>query len=335
MRINCIGVLVVDALSGPLSEYPVPRVRTQVNTQRVRFAPGGGAANTPAALAQMGLNVGVFSTVGRDLNGDFLVGELQQVGVDTRGLRVIDEASTPFTFVGIHDTGDRTFIHTPGTNLTFSVDDLDADALLACDFLLYQDLWVKPALDGAPAAALLAEAQRRRIVTLLDECWGLGPDRDIFELMLPHCDYVLPSIDDMRAIYPGQTEEQIADHLRSCGAGTVVLKLGAEGCLVVETRGCAGPRRTAVPALPADVVDTTGAGDCWDAGFIAGLAHGEDIITAARLGNACAAFCIEAVGGAAGVPSYAEVRARLRRHGDAVLFPDDCGPHPCERGIEQ
>ena len=307
-RINCLGILVVDALSGPISEYPVPRVRPQTNTPHLRFAPGGGAANTPAALARMGLGVGVFSTVGRDLNGDFLLRELQQLGVDTRGIRVSDEDTTPFTFVGIHDTGDRTFIHTPGTNLTFTVDDLDQEALFDCDFFLYQDFWVKPAIDGAPAAGLLAEARRRGIVTLLDECWGLGPDRESFELMLPHCDYVLPSLDDMRAIYPDQGREQIADHLLSCGAGTVVLKLGAEGCLVAHA-----DERHLVPALPASVVDTTGAGDCWDAGFIAGLAHGEEVVTAARLGNACAAFCIEAVGGATGVPSYAAVRRRAEK----------------------
>jgi len=56
-------------------------------------------------------------------------------------------------------------------------------------------------------------------------------------------------------------------------------------------------------------VDATGAGDCWDAGFIAALAVDEDLVTAARIGNACAAFCIEAVGGT-GIPKYATVRQR-------------------------
>jgi sugar/nucleoside kinase (ribokinase family) len=304
-RINCIGILVVDALSGPICEYPAPKVRTQVNTQTIRFAPGGGAANTPAALGRMGLSTTVFSKVGADLNGDFLARELSGVGVDTSGICVSADDTTPFTFVGIHDTGDRTFIHTPGANLTFTADDIDREALFACDFLLYQDFWVKPAIDGAPAAELLAEARRRGIVTLLDECWGLGPNRESFELMLPHCDYVLPSIDDMAAIYPGLSAEDTAGLLLSLGAKTAILKMGAEGCLIAR-----GDERIRVAAVEADVVDTTGAGDCWDAGFIAGLAHGEDLETAARIGSACAAFCIEAVGGAAGVPNYTTVRAR-------------------------
>jgi sugar/nucleoside kinase (ribokinase family) len=70
--------------------------------------------------------------------------------------------------------------------------------------------------------------------------------------------------------------------------------------------GAAGRRH--VPAFPTQVVDSTGAGDCWDAGFVAALAMGEDVHAAALIGNAAASFCLRAVGGSAGVPSYAEVR---------------------------
>lgn len=306
-RINSLGILVVDALSGPLDQYPEPRVRTQVITERVRFLPGGGAANTGGALGKMGLPTGVFSKVGADLNGRFLLEELERCGVDISGIRVSPTDTTPFTFVGIHPDGDRSFIHTPGSNRTFCAADLDTGLLFAADFLLYQDCWVLPRLDGQAGASLLAEAQRRGIVTLLDECWGLGPDRQVFETMLPYCDYVLPSFDDMRAIYPDLTAEAIATHLLSRGAKTVALKLGARGCLIATTGA-----QTLVPAVQAAVVDTTGAGDCWNAGFIAGLAQGVGLEGAAQLGNACAAFCIEATGGCAGIPDYSTVAKRAR-----------------------
>jgi sugar/nucleoside kinase (ribokinase family) len=310
-RIHCLGVLVVDALSGPLPHYPTPRVETQVVTKFVRFQAGGGAANTSAALGKMRLEVGVFSKTGNDTNGQFLLAELRRAGVDTMGIRQSDNESTPFTFVGIHPDGDRSFIHTPGSNLTFDRNDLDRERLFDTQFLLYQDCWVLPRLDGEPGAALLAEARRRGIVTLLDECWGLGPKRDVFETMAAHCDYVLPSLDDMRVIYPGLAPEAIADRLLALGARAVVLKMGAEGCLVTLS-----DRRVPVSACPAKVVDSTGAGDCWNAGFIAGLAHGVDPIGAAGIGNACAAFCIEAVGGATGIPVYEEV---VRRAGSLRL----------------
>ena len=79
--VHCLGVLVVDALSGPISEYPVPGVVAQVNTKSIKFLAGGGAANTGSALGQMGIPVAVFSKVGGDINGLFLRAELERNGV--------------------------------------------------------------------------------------------------------------------------------------------------------------------------------------------------------------------------------------------------------------
>jgi hypothetical protein len=253
----------------------------------------------------MGLTVSSFSKVGDDFNGQFIRSELRKLGVDISGICVSACETTPFTFVGIHPDGDRTFIHTPGCNVTFSLNDLNLDQMAAGDYVLYHDLWVLPGMDGKPAATLLGEAKRRGAVTLLDEGFGYGPKREPLEAMLPYCDYVIPSYDDLQAIYPGATAEDLASRLLALGARTAVLKMGRDGCLVAQ-----GADRIRVPALPAKVVDTTGAGDCWDAGFIAALASGESLLTAARIGNACAAFCIEAVGGTTGVPTYQVVRQR-------------------------
>lgn len=297
--VHCLGVLVVDALSGPLPHYPVPGVTTQVNTQSVKFMAGGGAANTSSALAQLGVSVAVFSKIGADANGQFLRSELARTGVDVAHLRESREESTPFTFVGIHPGGDRSFIHTPGCNLSLSIEDLDLDALYRCAALLYQDMWVLPKLDGPSACQILAEARRRGVTTLLDECYGLGPNREIFEAALPYCDVVLPSYDDMRAIYPGLDASQVAAHLRELGAGRVILKLGKDGCLVSNAKV-----DTRLPSLAGKIVDTTGAGDCFDAGFVAGLVNGLDDVVAARVGSAAAAACIRNVGGAVGIPAY-------------------------------
>jgi sugar/nucleoside kinase (ribokinase family) len=307
-RIHCLGVMVVDALSGPLPHYPLRHRRSQVVTPRLQFQPGGGAVNAACALARMGLRAAVFSKIGRDPNGAFLLRELRRLGVDVSPVRVSPRDPTPFTYVGLHPGGDRTFIHTPGANLTFGPRDLPRDRLFDAEFLLYPDLWVLPELDGAPACALLAEARRRGVTTLLDECWGLGPNRRIFERMLPHCDYAIPSLDDLQAIYPRRSEAWIADRLLDAGARHAVLKMGRRGCLVA-----AGAARIRIPIIRVPVVDTTGAGDCWNAGFVAGLAQGEDLVTAARLGTACAAFCVSAVGGSAGVPDYARVYGRAMR----------------------
>ena len=303
--VHCIGAVVVDALSGPLPQYPVPRVRTQINTQSIRFMAGGGAANTGSALAQIGLRTSVFSKVGEDLTGGFLRGELVKAGVDVSQIRSSARESTPFTFVGVHADGDRSFIHTPGANLNFSRRDFDLEALYDCKFLLYQDMFVLPKLDPF-ASRLLAGAQRRGITTLLDECYGLGPKRKTFEAALPFCDVAIPSCDDMQVLYPGMKPVDIARHLQARGARRVVLKLGSRGCLVATEKETA-----LVPSLARKIVDTTGAGDCFNAGFIAGLVHGLSDLQAARIGAAAAAACIRSLGGAVGIPKYRKLARTL------------------------
>jgi len=90
--------------------------------------------------------------------------------------------------------------------------------------------------------------------------------------------------------------------LREKGARRVVLKLGKDGCLLANEAGT-----LRVPSVATEIVDTTGAGDCFDAGFIAGLANGLDDAAAAKVGAAAAAACIRHVGGAVGIPTYGEL----------------------------
>jgi sugar/nucleoside kinase (ribokinase family) len=306
--VHCIGALVVDALSGPLPAYPIPRIKPQVNTRSLQFLPGGGAANTGSALSQIGVPVRIFSKVGADLNGAFLRQELARQGADVSQIRISDGERTPFTFVGVHPNGERTFIHTPGTNLSFCRTDIEERALFDCQFLLYQDLWVLPKLDVPSAPALLAAAQRRGITTLLDECYGLGPKRKVFEAVLPYCDLVLPSFEDLALLYPKLKPAELARKLQGMGARRVVLKLGRRGCLV------ATPTETVlIPSLADKVVDGTGAGDCFDAGFLAGLVHGLDDVAAAKIGSAAAAACLRHVGGAVGIPKFRELMRRCAR----------------------
>lgn len=306
--VHCIGVLVVDALSGPLAKYPEPGVTTQVNTQTIKFLAGGGAANTGSALGQLGIPVAVFSKVGADINGSFLRSQLKRNGVEISHVHESTTDSTPFTFVGIHPGGERSFIHTPGCNLSFSLKDIDLNALYDCKVLLYQDMWVLPKLDGPAAAKILSGAQKRGVITLLDECYGLGPNLEVFEAALPFCNVVLPSFDDMRCIYPGLNPAGVAARLRQKGARRVVLKLGQKGCLVANEKGCA-----CLPSAATEVVDTTGAGDCFNAGFIAGLVNGLDDVDAARIGTLAAAACIRNVGGAVGIPRYKSLAKGVKK----------------------
>jgi len=97
---------------------------------------------------------------------------------------------------------------------------------------------------------------------------------------------------------------------RDAGAGCVVIKLGARGCAVFD---CGDERRVA--AFPVDVVDTTGAGDCFAGAFLAGLVLGLSLEESARLANAAGALSVGALGSTDGLRSYEETRAWMARAG--------------------
>jgi sugar/nucleoside kinase (ribokinase family) len=298
-KVHCLGVVVVDVLSGPFARYPQLPNCLQVISSQVRMAVGGGAANRAAALGQMGIPVSIFSKIGNDEFGKFVLSELQSRQVNIRGIAVASGQSTPFTFVGIHPGGERSFIHTPGANLTFNRSDLDEKKLLNADFLVYQDFWVLPKLDGKSAAALLEKAQKRGMITVLDECWGLGPDRKKLEMVLPFVDYFLPSFDDLASIYKGVNPAAMVGLLKAKGVNNVVLKMGRKGCLLSTENGCA-----LIPSRATKIVDATGAGDAFDAGFIAGLSQGLSNMKSAIMGSRAAAACIAQVGGSSIVPLF-------------------------------
>ena len=305
MNIACVGLALVDALSWPLSDYPTS-LRPQVNTSHVRLQPGGGATNVAIVTARLGLSPRLFASVGDDFCGRFFRDEVAAAGVDASTVSVDPTEPTPFTYVGIGLDGERTFIHTPGSNRTFSLNELDRRAVLECDALVMPDVFALPRIDGQPTVELLALARQRGIRTLLDETYGLGQSRPLFEVMVREADILAPSFQDLSGMYPGVEARALALHLLQVGARSVVLKMGALGCLVAENG-----KVQSVATKPITVVDATGAGDAFDAGLIVALLLGETIESAAEAASFVAAKSLQAVGAAAGVPSYSAVREAI------------------------
>jgi 2-dehydro-3-deoxygluconokinase len=122
-------------------------------------------------------------------------------------------------------------------------------------------------------------------------------------------DVFLPSLDDLQTISGLLAPADIVDWCHLMGAPWVVLKLGAQGCLVSD-----GTRQSAIPAFLVDAVDATGAGDCFDGSLLGRLAAGDDLLTAARWASAAAAIATTGYGAVKPLPSFAEV-ARLTAAG--------------------
>ncbi len=159
--------------------------------------------------------------------------------------------------------------------------------------------------------AAVAEFLRRpgRLISLdPHESWIKGYEA-VFERLLAHIDFFLPSRLEARQIYGADDPDQAAAALARLGPRVVVIKLGRDGSLVYER---ASDRMTHVPIYPADARDPTGAGDSYCGGFLAGYLLTQDAVRAAQHGTVSASYVVEAIGAlATATPSPEEARARL------------------------
>jgi sugar/nucleoside kinase (ribokinase family) len=161
-----------------------------------------------------------------------------------------------------------------------------------------------PGLDGEPTARLLERAKARGTMTSLDTVWDATGRWERLLPSLPFVDLFVPSLGEAEAISGEREPEAAASWLREHGAGTVAVKLGAEGCFV----GGEG-FESFVAAPKVEVVDGTGAGDAFAAGFLYGSLAGWPLERTASFANAAGALATTAVGAVEGIAGLQETLA--------------------------
>jgi len=297
MDVLCVGIAVADALGKPVDVIPEKARLALFDTLELHT--GGCAVNTAIALSKIGVRTGVVARVGDDAFGQFIISELERYSVDTRGIRKDKKHSTSFTFIMISSDGERRFLHTFGANAHFCLEDIDLGLLKETRVVHVAGSYLMPAFDGPQTAEFLKKAKSAGVTTCMDTAFN-DRVKDWFSIVkpcLPYLDLFLPSIEEAEKM-SGKTEPaDIAKFFVDNGAKTVGIKLGGKGSFVYQN----GVGET-VPIYKVKVVDTSGAGDSFVAGFLAGYLEGWDIVKCARFGNAVAAHCIQAIGCTAGVP---------------------------------
>ena len=306
-RICIVGICTVDAVAQHIDDYP-PRGGLRL-FDSLKLTTGGNAVNCAIALGKMGLAASIVTKVGSDPNAELILSELARYGVDTRGVIRSSDSHTPFSFVCVHRDGQRSFLHTVGTNGTLRLDEIDRVRVRRADLCFVTGAMLMPRFDGPPTAELLRDARQAGALTVLDTSFvdSAGSDRwrAVVDPCLPHLDYFAPSRLEARALTGQEDPARAAEYILRGGCRNAVIKLDAEGVYYRDASGSGG----VVPAYPVPaVVDTTGAGDCWCAGFLAGLAQELPLPDALRLGNAVAAHCIQHPGASSGVPPLEAIR---------------------------
>jgi sugar/nucleoside kinase (ribokinase family) len=295
----CLGILVADVVARPFDELPATGSLGFVES--VSLHGGGCALNTASTLARLGCTAAVAGKVGADALGDFLLQLLDERGVERRGVIRDPSASTSATVALVGADGERTFLHAKGANGELAASELDSEVLFSGRCLHLAGALVLDALDGEPCAALLAEAQRRQLLTSVDTVWDASGRWERILPSLAHTDVFMPSLAEATAISGETDPSAAAAWLERAGARRVVVKLGADGCYVSGVGHVSG--------VDVSAVDSTGAGDAFAAGLLYGLLAGWPVQRTARLANAAGALATTAVGASSGVGTLSETLA--------------------------
>jgi sugar/nucleoside kinase (ribokinase family) len=292
-RISSTGIIVADVIAGPVADVPAGSTLRLVDD--VTLHVGGSALNTAWFLAAWGQEVAVHGVVGADPLGDWLVDAMHTRGLDPCGVLRARDQRTSASVVLVDPSGERAFLHCVGANAVLGPDRLDSARLLDAEALHVAGVRVLPGLDGAPLAELLGAARRRGLLTSVDTTFEPSGDWSSVHPALRECDVFAPAIEEARAITGVDEPGEACEALVGLGVRRAAVTMGAQGCWVADRDECLH-----VPARTVAVVDTTGAGDAFSAGFLLGTLAGWSLSRAAELATAAGALATTRVGATGG-----------------------------------
>lgn len=272
---------------------------------------GGSGAITAAGAARLGIECELVATIGDDDLGRLQLSALRTAGVGVDRIAVRTGLTTGVTVV-LGDGDDRAILTAPGAIPSLTSADVDRTAIEGVDHVHVASLFLLPNLHpGLPD--LLRIARDAGATTSLDTNWD--PDggwAGAIAPILDGTDLLLPNLAEAKRL-SGEQDPEAAARALAARVPTVVVKLGAEGAIAIERGRDELVVSAHAPRL--EPVDTTGAGDSFNAGFIAARLGGASLREALRMAVACGSLATRGLGGTSTQPDLAEARAALQPDG--------------------
>lgn len=309
MNIVCVGEMLVDIIAHPVKAVPFQNDTYPID--EICISTGGDAINTAINLAKLGHDVTYLGRVGNDPLGLMMVQQARERKVNMEYVAYSSTQAQTKSLILVKPDGQRTFLQYAGTSAEFCFEDCNLALLSQADILQIGGTFHLPKFDGHGAAKLLALAQEKGVITSMDVTSDhSGRWNEILWPVYPHLDYFLPSIEQASMIANTEQPEEIADFFLNRGVKNVAIKLGQKGSFFKnsQTAFYAGIYRH----IP--VMETTGAGDAFCAGFLCGIAQSLPPEKCVNLATACASFAISSIGATAGMGELAEVQAFIENH---------------------
>ncbi|PVX26238.1 MAG: sugar kinase [Candidatus Bathyarchaeum sp.] len=261
---------------------------------------GGSSANTTVGLARLELKTGFIGKVASDQEGKLLLNEFKNEGVDVKGITVTEKGRSGSVMGFIDPQGDRALYVDPGVNDEIDFNDISLDYISGAKFLHMSSFVGERSF----------KAQKQLLNQLTDVKVSFDPGAiyarkglEKLKTIIKKCSVMFPNSIELKLL-TGQDYKEGAKTFIELGVDVVAVKLGGQGCYVTD-----GKESHLIEPNMVEVVDTTGAGDAFCAGFLYGLIKKKDLYECGRLGNFVASRCISKVGARTGLPKLADLKS--------------------------
>lgn len=296
--VSVIGLYILDILGRPVTRIPE---RGNVDfIEEIRLTVAGTAGGTVIDTAKLGLKSLAVGAVGDDEKADWVLLTLEKHGIDASAMQRLKGVPTSATILNVRPNGDRPALHVRGASDHFDVPASAYDQVFDAPIIHLGGTGLLKRLDGPASVTLLKEAKKRGRIVTFDLIGASAETLGIVEPLLPHIDYFMPSIEEARDMSGQSAPEDCARFYLDRGAACCVFTLGGDGAFYAHKDGT----RLKSPAYEVKVVDTTGCGDAFDAGFITALHHKMDVATSLRFAQAAAGLVATGLGSDAGIQSF-------------------------------
>jgi ribokinase len=277
----------------------------------------GGSGNFLIMAARLGLKVRAFGTVGSDLYGAEVLNLLAGEGIDIENVIIPAGSRTTTAIILVDDQARHVFVGMYGTGQTLSFQPEWRDLIRQADAIFTSGYALHPTSAFSPGSVLtcLEIAHEQNIPVFFD----LGPlasevERAQIDRAMAHTTVLLATLDEALAWIGDDDPFKLPQRLLSQGPSLVIIKLGADGCLIVSPEG-----QMNLEAFPIQVRDTVGAGDAFAAACVYGYLQGFSLAQIGTLANAVGAATAARLGTGTHLPQKQEVIQLLQRHGYSFL----------------
>ena len=296
--VSVIGLYILDVLGRPVVAIPE---RGNIDfIEEIRLTVAGTAGGTVVDAAKLGLKSLAVGAVGDDEKADWILLTLAKHCIDTSAMQRLKGVPTSATILNVRPNGDRPALHVRGASDHFDVAPAVYDQVFDAPIIHLGGTGLMKKLDGPASLTLLKEAMARGRTVTFDLIGANAGTLGIVAPLLPYIDYFMPSIEEAKDMSGKSTPEDCAKFYLDRGAACCVFTLGGDGAYYAHRDGT----RLKSPAYDVKVVDTTGCGDAFDAGFITALHHKMDTETALRFAQAAAGLVATGLGSDAGIVSF-------------------------------